>query len=223
MVLVKDDSAIILDVAVMFENGLEALSKARNIKIEKYSTTAETLRNRFNHVSIAPIIVGSLGSWDPLNDRLLLRLCSKKYLKLMRKLIVADTIRYSRDIFYEHTTGKKQSQPSRYRRRNITASPQPINLYVTVAHDSSNRRVELIHDTSPNSSSSSNSASQDEIPQHLQVEIKVSSVLQVEPVTVSVDTLTSNRHVLVTDCSLLEDLDQIHAAASSHDSSSRFP
>ncbi|GFT04973.1 hypothetical protein NPIL_48861 [Nephila pilipes] len=55
------------------------------------------------------IVVGSLGSWDPSNDAALAQMgVSKKYAKIMRKLICSDTIRWSRDIYIQHLTDKKQ-------------------------------------------------------------------------------------------------------------------
>jgi hypothetical protein len=35
-------------------------------------------------------------------------MCSRKYLKLLKKLYVSDVIRYSRDIYYEHITGVRE-------------------------------------------------------------------------------------------------------------------
>ena len=137
LVLTKDKSAIIIDAAVTFENGESAFDRARKIKLEKYANIAKELRNSYSDVSIAPIIVGSLGSWDPKNDRHLLRLCSKKYLNLMRKIIVSDTVRYSRDIFIEHTWGIKQCQPSKYYPRprpEEISRPAPLDLSPVASH-----------------------------------------------------------------------------------------
>ncbi|GFV39557.1 hypothetical protein TNCV_1367981 [Trichonephila clavipes] len=58
---------------------------------------------------IDAIVVGSLWSWDPANDTVLLRLgISRKYAILMGKLICSDVIRWSRDIYIEPLTGKRQ-------------------------------------------------------------------------------------------------------------------
>ncbi|GFU16776.1 hypothetical protein NPIL_109371 [Nephila pilipes] len=55
------------------------------------------------------IVVGSLGSWYPSNDAALAQMgVSRKYAKLMRKLICSDTIRWSRNIYIQHLTDKKQ-------------------------------------------------------------------------------------------------------------------
>ena len=93
IIIAKGLSAIIIDVTFPFENGPDAFERARKIKADKYAHLAKTFRKSFKDVSIAPLVIGSLGSWDPLNDKTLLRICSKKYLKLMQKLAVSDTIR----------------------------------------------------------------------------------------------------------------------------------
>jgi len=54
---------------------------------------------------VPPFIVGSLGSWDPANDALVRKLCSRSYAKLMRKLCVSDVISLSLDIYMEHIIG----------------------------------------------------------------------------------------------------------------------
>lgn len=59
---------------------------------------------RFSRVTIEPTVVCSFGSWDPRNDNCLKRICSQKYSSLMRKLIVGDNVRASRNIFYNHVS-----------------------------------------------------------------------------------------------------------------------
>lgn len=60
--------------------------------------------------------MGALGSWDRNNDRVLARLCSRKYARLMKKLIFSDVIKSSWDIYIEFITGQKQLPQGRYRR-----------------------------------------------------------------------------------------------------------
>lgn len=119
VVLIKDDDVLIIDVAITFENGSKAFDEIREIKIKKYHHIASKLRKtkKYKTVSVEAVVVGAPGSWDPRNDRICHRLCTKKYTKLMRKLIVSDTLRSSRDIYYKHTTPpsrKPLSQPQRY-------------------------------------------------------------------------------------------------------------
>lgn len=95
LVLKKGKDFLFIDATIPFENGLEALILARKEKEKKYNDIAQELcKSGFN--------VGSLGAWDPKNDRLLRRICSQKYLKMMRKIMVSETISDSRDIYYEH-------------------------------------------------------------------------------------------------------------------------
>lgn len=111
LVLAKDDNAIIIDVKITFENGDGSFQAARAEKITKYEPHAKRLTDskKFKKVDVYAVIVGSLGSWDKENDRCIQRLCSKKYASLMRKLIVSETLRSSRDIYIEHLTGQSQS------------------------------------------------------------------------------------------------------------------
>ncbi|XP_043661747.1 uncharacterized protein LOC122625746 [Drosophila teissieri] len=100
---------VIVDVTVPFENGTEAFDNARGEKEEKYRPLAEALRAMGYQVKLEAFIVGALGSWDPKNERVLKTLgVSRFYAGLMRRLMVADTIRWSRDIYVEHVSGIRQ-------------------------------------------------------------------------------------------------------------------
>ncbi|GFV96090.1 reverse transcriptase domain-containing protein [Trichonephila clavipes] len=104
-----DGETIIVDFTVAFEDRYDSLVAARNAKLLKYQPILESLRAAGKPVYLDAIVVGSLGSWDPANDTVLLRLgISRRYAMLMRKLICSDTIRWSRDIYIEHLTGKRQ-------------------------------------------------------------------------------------------------------------------
>jgi hypothetical protein len=99
----------IIDVAVVFENEYEAFQLARAGKIQKYQLLADELRSQGWDVYLNAFIVGALGGWDPDNDTVIRQLrISKTYAKLMKKLIVSDTIRWSRDIYVEFISGKRQ-------------------------------------------------------------------------------------------------------------------
>ncbi|XP_035205576.1 uncharacterized protein LOC118180617 [Stegodyphus dumicola] len=108
LVLCKDRSAIVIDVTISFENRLSAFSSAREDKITKYRPVVDLLKRDFADVRSYAFVVGSLGAWDKENDKLLRRLCSNKYANLLRKLVVSETIRYSRNIYVEHLTGIRQ-------------------------------------------------------------------------------------------------------------------
>lgn len=136
LVLTQGRSALILDVTCPFENGVEAFATARREKELKYAQLARELRDRFDEVKVEAVVVGALGSWDPDNDKVINKLCSRKFGKLMKKLIVSDTIRASRNIYIEHISGIPQEDPiappprSRYGRRDPprpSSEPQERN------------------------------------------------------------------------------------------------
>jgi hypothetical protein len=56
--------------------------------------------NGKDSVFLDAFIVGALGGWDPANERLINHLkLGHNYCRLMRKLMVSDAIRWSRDIY----------------------------------------------------------------------------------------------------------------------------
>lgn len=99
----------IIDVTVPFENRYESFREARREKVRKYRQLADELRAKGFTVYLDALIVGTLGSWDPANEQVL-RHCkiNRKYAGLMRKLMISDTIRWSRDIYVEHVSGQQQ-------------------------------------------------------------------------------------------------------------------
>jgi hypothetical protein len=107
----KEKKAMIFDVAIPFDNQPEAFKAAREEKETKYEPVLQSLRRKFPNISIAPIIIGALGSWDPENDVHLRQLCSRSYAKLMKKLCVSDVVKWGRDIYIEHLTGVRQAHP----------------------------------------------------------------------------------------------------------------
>ncbi|XP_030422642.1 uncharacterized protein LOC115653440 isoform X2 [Gopherus evgoodei] len=100
---------ILIDVTIPFENRILALREARARKLEKYAPLADALRTKGCEVYTDSLIVGALGAWDPCNERVL-RTCGLgcRYARLMRRLMVSDTIRWSRDIYTEHITSHRQ-------------------------------------------------------------------------------------------------------------------
>lgn len=89
LVLKKGEDVPILDVVIPFENGLEALTDARVRKEVKYQVIAEELGIKGFNAKVEAIVVGSLGSWVPANDKAMKRICSKKYLNSCKKLLLA--------------------------------------------------------------------------------------------------------------------------------------
>ncbi|XP_043525394.1 uncharacterized protein LOC122536787 [Frieseomelitta varia] len=102
-------TVVVLDATVPFENTFEALEKARFEKIIKYQPLAKSLRGRGYTVHVDGFVVGALGGWHPWDDHLLALLrVSSGYAGLMRRLIVSETIAWSRDVYVEHVTGTRQ-------------------------------------------------------------------------------------------------------------------
>ena len=97
---------IIIDVTCPFENRLAAFQTARNLKQTKYGSLTSEMEAEGYSVKLDAFIVGSLGSWDPANEKVLRTLrISRKYSKMMRKLMTSDAIKWSRDIYVEHVSG----------------------------------------------------------------------------------------------------------------------
>ncbi|KAJ8865481.1 hypothetical protein PR048_033774 [Dryococelus australis] len=67
-------TALLVDVTVPFDNRYVALEWARREKVLKYQVVLDQLRMRGFQADVEAIVVGSLGSWDPANDKVLRRL-----------------------------------------------------------------------------------------------------------------------------------------------------
>lgn len=102
LVLARGEEALILDVCCPFENRAQAFQEARRTKEEKYAPLQRHLLQRFQRVSVDSIIVGCLGTWDPDNDRVVRRLCSRSYLRTMKRRCVSDAVGASTRIYRGH-------------------------------------------------------------------------------------------------------------------------
>ncbi|KAK3925226.1 Retrovirus-related Pol polyprotein from type-1 retrotransposable element R2 [Frankliniella fusca] len=61
------------------------------------------------HSTAEAIVVGSLGSWDPANNSVLNQLGIPKFRQnTLKRKCVSDAIRWSRDIYVEHVTQRRQ-------------------------------------------------------------------------------------------------------------------
>ncbi|XP_070166141.1 uncharacterized protein [Polyergus mexicanus] len=106
----RSKCVVICDVTIPFENRWVSFDEARARKVAKYSPLAEELQRRGYRVVVTAFVVGALGSWDPRNEAVLrvLRI-GNAYASMMRRLMVSDTIRWSRDIYVEHVSGGIQN------------------------------------------------------------------------------------------------------------------
>ncbi|XP_025412431.1 uncharacterized protein T26G10.4-like [Sipha flava] len=110
LVLRKGPKIYIIDATIVFENRLPAFQAAAEDKKTKYEELrSEIAAQHLAEVTVVPFIVGSLGAWDPDNDSFLRLLCSRSYGKLLQKLCVSETIKFTRSIYIEHITGVRQS------------------------------------------------------------------------------------------------------------------
>ncbi|XP_048519012.1 uncharacterized protein LOC125503125 [Dendroctonus ponderosae] len=101
----------VVDVAIAFENQYKAFEATRAEKLGKYQHIADDFIARGYDVHMDDFIIGSLGGWDPENERTLSRLgLGRRYCHLMRRLMCTETIRWSRDVYVEHVTGNRQYQ-----------------------------------------------------------------------------------------------------------------
>jgi hypothetical protein len=70
---------------------------------------ADELRSQGWDVHLNAFIVWDLGGWDPYNETVIRQLrISKSYIKLMKKLIISNTIYWSLDIQVDFISGKRQ-------------------------------------------------------------------------------------------------------------------
>ncbi|KAL7303841.1 hypothetical protein TKK_0003965 [Trichogramma kaykai] len=100
---------VIVDVAVPFENRGVALEEVRSEKLAKYRGLAACLERQGYAVKLMPFLVGALGGWDAGNE-LVIRLLgiNRRYAVMMRRMMISDTIRWSRNVYVEHVSGARQ-------------------------------------------------------------------------------------------------------------------
>lgn len=107
-IVIKDttnNKVIIVDIACPFDNRAEALVNARNEKITKYQDLVDHFQSQGFTCQVAPLIVGSLGSWDPFNELTIKHLqINRRFAIKMRWLMIADVIKHSRDIYTKHVS-----------------------------------------------------------------------------------------------------------------------
>ncbi|CAD1476179.1 unnamed protein product, partial [Heterotrigona itama] len=104
-----NQTVVVINVTVAFENKREDIEKARWEKIHKYRPLANAIANSGHVVHVDGFVVGALRAWHSNNESIckLLRI-SPGYASLMRKLMVSETIAWSRDVYVEHVSGIRQ-------------------------------------------------------------------------------------------------------------------
>ncbi|XP_067143388.1 uncharacterized protein [Centruroides vittatus] len=118
----------IVDVAIPFENGHDAFNQARNIKTNKYAALTQFFRAQGYDTFCDAFVIGSLGGYDPGNIAVLQRLgIGRKYSKTMTKLMVSDSIRWSRDIYLHHLGFELPVANHTTAHRGSTTDPRSTN------------------------------------------------------------------------------------------------
>ncbi|GFQ71782.1 retrovirus-related Pol polyprotein from type-1 retrotransposable element R2 [Trichonephila clavata] len=125
LVALIDNKIFIIDATIPFENRRLAFQQARERKIVKYTPLLSHFASLgFVEAQIVPIVAGSLGAWDPENDKFLRLVATKSYLTTLRKLCVSDSIRWSRDIYIQHLTGAQQYKIGAPTVEDLPATPE---------------------------------------------------------------------------------------------------
>ncbi|GFW25524.1 retrovirus-related Pol polyprotein from type-1 retrotransposable element R2 [Trichonephila clavipes] len=82
LVALIENKLYISDITVRFENRRASFRSAAERKLEKYTPPFQHFNSLDNEdIQIVPIIVGSLGYWDPNNDAFLRPVATLNYLK----------------------------------------------------------------------------------------------------------------------------------------------
>ena len=109
LVVTRGNVVTIVDVTVAFENRPEALRAAAAHKVTKYAGLVDFYRSKGKTASVHALVLGSLGTWVRSNEATLRQLRVRRaYARLMRRLMVSDTLKWSRDVYIEHITGSRQ-------------------------------------------------------------------------------------------------------------------
>ncbi|XP_037077359.1 mucin-19-like [Pollicipes pollicipes] len=109
LVVTRGAHVSLVDVTVSFENLLAALRAAGNEKVAKYAGLVAELRRQGKDAFVHALVIGSLGTWYRGNEETLRHLrVSRVYARLMRKLMVSDTLQWFWDVYVEHVTGVRQ-------------------------------------------------------------------------------------------------------------------
>ncbi|KAL1485933.1 hypothetical protein MTO96_031654 [Rhipicephalus appendiculatus] len=103
LVLARGEEALVLDICCPFRQQDAGVSRRPGGSKRRSMPPLQLhLLQRFQRVSVDAIAVGCLSTWDPGNNHVCRRLCSKHYLRTMKKLGISDTIAASTTIYRSH-------------------------------------------------------------------------------------------------------------------------
>lgn len=105
----SEKTVLIVEIHVPFDSGETAIERANEVKRAKYQPLFDHFANQGYVVTFRPLVITALGRlWRGSYEALGALKISLQYSRLMRKLMVADTIKGSRDIYALHMTGQRQ-------------------------------------------------------------------------------------------------------------------
>jgi len=120
----SEKKIFIIDITCPSETSIDTFDKARLTKIQKYKGIHDHYTKLGYTVVLDAFIVGSLGSYDPLNNDLLRELgLPHRASRTMIRKMVGSVIEQSKDIYWAHILGDKFEKPSL--RGGYTSSSDP--------------------------------------------------------------------------------------------------
>jgi uncharacterized C2H2 Zn-finger protein len=110
----------ILDIRCPFEGSTNSFENARISKREKYDIEKLAFNMKGFDCICDAIVVGALGSWDPLNDQVLRQLgLSSLQIGKIKRPIIQDVTEVSKCIFWEHILGDRYFNYGRFAKSAI--------------------------------------------------------------------------------------------------------
>lgn len=139
LIITNGRKALIVDVAVVFDNGPQAFQRAREHKIQKYQGIANSLRPTFPEISVDAFIVGALGFWDKSNEALLRKISFPGNRNRFLKLCISDAIRHTKQVFHKHMFGTlPPSDDVSESASHLESNPRVLREILNINDNSSN-------------------------------------------------------------------------------------
>lgn len=114
------------------------------LRLTRCEKLVKSVRESGNYSEIIaePILISTLGRWDPSNDRIIQSLCPNADHILIRKLLLQAVFRLSRNVVVRHLTNRKSfGHAWRNLRRRLVLLPPP--LIIRRPTDSSRKDLEM--------------------------------------------------------------------------------
>lgn len=95
---------MVLGAGIIHNDRTTSFQTARALKKMKYQPVVDILKQKCCNVVADAVIIEGIGSWDKQNDKAMARLCSQKYLLVLKKLAVSDVIAWGCRVYNQHLT-----------------------------------------------------------------------------------------------------------------------